>query len=273
MTNSIIRVFPCRTSGTPSDALAFVGGPPLERPQADEVHISVTFTWDKATGERLQKAWAQYYPVVHLGGPAYDDPGNGFTPGFYIREGVTFTSRGCNNQCPWCLVPPREGRLRLLPIVPGNIVNDNNLLQCPREHIEHVFAMLRSQHAIQFTGGLQASLVTEWVAEEMRSLRIKQVFLAADTDAALRLLERAIKRLSFLGRQKLRCYVLLAFNGETMAQGEARLERVWEMGAMPFAILYQPPERLIEYSHEWRSLARAWHRGSIMKIVHHASGN
>lgn len=141
----ILRVFPRRTSHTPKDDLVFIGDPPLERPDADEVHVSCTFTWDKQKAERLQKAWAQYYPMVKLGGPAYDAPGNGFTPGMYLKHGITTTSRGCNNNCPWCLVPKREGKIRLLPITEGNILQDNNILQCPQSHIDAVWDMLSHQ--------------------------------------------------------------------------------------------------------------------------------
>ena len=41
---------------TPDDDMAFVGQPGLFRPDTDEVHISVTFTWDIEDGIRLQKA-------------------------------------------------------------------------------------------------------------------------------------------------------------------------------------------------------------------------
>ena len=49
----IVRVFPRRTSATPTDDLAFVGDPPLFLPEADEVHVSCTFTWDRAEARRL----------------------------------------------------------------------------------------------------------------------------------------------------------------------------------------------------------------------------
>src|SRR3972149_2005795 len=116
----IIRVFPRRTAPTPTDALAFFGSPPLigpggQKPAASEVHVSVTFTWDIPTAERLALAWGQHYPRVLLGGPALDSRPDGFIPGRYLRAGVTFTSRGCNLHCPWCLVPRREGPLRLIP--------------------------------------------------------------------------------------------------------------------------------------------------------------
>jgi len=66
-----IRVFPRRTQWTPADRLAFVGDPPQvpPAPPAAEVHISVTFTWDREEAERLRKAWGQFYEVVKIGGP------------------------------------------------------------------------------------------------------------------------------------------------------------------------------------------------------------
>jgi len=266
--NRIIRVFPRKTSMTPNDPYAFVGDPPLWRPEADMVYVSVAFTWDIEEGRRLQGAWAQYYPAVLIGGPAMGDRPDGFAPGFYIKHGVTITSRGCDNNCSWCLVPEREGELYTIPIMPGYIVQDNNLLQCPASHRQAVFQMLSSQRkAASFPGGLDARLVTDEVADELRGLRIHQVFLAADTEGILRPLAKAIKKLSFLPRQKLRCYVLIAYDDEMIGQAEARLRRIWELGAMPFAQLYQPPDRYIDYSHEWKMLARTWSRPAAMKAL------
>lgn len=270
----LLRVFPqwdrrhpWRSSKwRPHDALTAVGDPTLFRPEADEIHISCVFSWDIPEGKRLVEAWGQFYPEVLLGGPALGSEANGFTPGMYIKPGVTFTSRGCDHRCPWCLVPRREGQLRLLEPAPGHIVQDNNLLQTGRGHMTKVFAMLKTQpRAAQFSGGLEALLVDDWVAEELRGLRIGQVFLACDTDGAEKPLARALKRLSFLPRDKLRCYVLLAYGGETMEKGLARLKRVWELGAMPFAQLYQPLDHYIEYPPEWKRLARTWSRPAAMK--------
>ncbi len=264
--NQIIRVFPRRTSYTPTDETAFVGDPPLWRPEADIVHISVVFTWDLEEGRRLQQAWGNYYDNVFLGGPALGDPGDTFTPGVYVKEGVTFSSRGCPNHCPWCLVG-REGPLRTLPITDGYIIADNNFLACPKEHRLAVYEMLRKQgKAVVFSGGLQANLVNEEIAEELRSIRIASVFLAADTEGALGPLERAVKHLPFLGRDKLRCYVMVAYNGETIEQARQRLQAVWDLGCMPFCQLYQPPTQgRIVYSQAWRDLARTWSRPAIMK--------
>lgn len=265
--NKVIRVFPRKTSMTPDNPYVFVGDPPLWRPEADRVHVSVAFTWDIDEGKRLRDAWGQYYPAL-IGGPAMGDRPGDFEPGFYVKYGVTFTSRGCNNNCPWCLVPQVEGKLRTIPITPGYIVQDNNLLQCPASHRQAIFQMLGSQGtAASFPGGLDARLITDEIADELRGVHIHQVFLAADSEAGLVPLAKAVKKLSFLPRQKLRCYVLIAYGGETVNQAETRLQKVWELGAMPFAQLFQPPDKYIDYSHEWKTLARNWSRPAIMKAL------
>lgn len=262
----ILRIFPRKTALTPDDPMAIVGDPPLWRPVTDEVHVSVTFTWDRAEGQRLAEAWGLYYLVVKLGGPAFDVCPGEFVPGRYLRHGVTFTTRGCNNNCPWCLVPKREGRLMEIPnFAPGYIIQDNNLLQASRQHLEKVGAMLNSQRRYSvLSGGIDARLVNGWRLEWLRGLRIRELFLAADTNMALRPLEKAIKRLN-LPRDKCRVYVLLAYNGESIDNATERLKTVWQIGGMPFAQLYQPTGHWIRYSQEWKRLAREWSRPAIMK--------
>ena len=259
---------------TPTDPYAFVGDPPLGlwRPEADEVHVSVTFTWDIEEGHRLADAWGQYYKVVRLDGPAFGDCPNGFIPGRYLRHGVTFTTRGCNNHCPWCLVPKREGKFsQLWDFAPGHIIQDNNILQASKRHLQRVADMLHTQRkAAIFSGGLQTNLIDTWVSCWLEGLRINSIFLAADTNAALPALRKAVDKLEFLGRNsnKLRCYVLIAYNGETIAQATARLEAVWEAGCVPFAQLYQPDDHYINYSLEWKALARTWSRPAAIRAMH-----
>lgn len=255
---------------TPKDEYAFIGDPPMFRPYADEVHVSVTFTWDIPEAQRLVEAWGQYYDDVRLGGPALGDPGNTFIPGFYVKHGVTFTTRGCNNRCPWCLAPIREGKIREIEkFARGYIVQDNNILQASRSHISRVLEMLKkSRYPVSLAGGLEPALVNDWFAEELRSVRVAQVFLSADSRAALNPLRKGVQELKYLGRHRLRCYVLIAYNGEKIAQAEERLEEVWEIGCLPFAQLYQPEDHYIDYSQEWKQLARKWSRPAATVASH-----
>jgi len=266
---NIIRVFPKRTSMTPEDAYAFIGDPPLWRPEADEVHVSVTFTWDIDEGRRLQEAWAQHYPIVKMGGLAINGSIGEFVPGMYVKHGVTFTSRGCPYHCPWCLVPDYEGAIRTLEIKLGWIVQDNNLLATPREHQEQVYAMLRAQRRkVSFPGGLDARLMDDWVIDQLRTLPIGEIFVAADTKAAIPILYRVRPRLDFLSRRQRRCYVLIAYNDETLEEARRRLETVWRTGFLPFAQLFQPPDHYINYPPEWKKLARTWSRPAAMFAMH-----
>ncbi len=66
----LIRVFPRRNKATPNDDLARFGPPGLFD-EADEVHVSVTFTADKAIAERLAEQW-QTLPIFNWQLPAKD---------------------------------------------------------------------------------------------------------------------------------------------------------------------------------------------------------
>lgn len=260
----IIRIFPRRTSHTPKDDMAFIGDPPLFRPEADEIHISCTFTWDKPEAERLCRAWEQYYAEVYIGGPAYDDSGNGFSPGMYVKPGITYNMRGCNNQCPWCAMWWREGKARSIPISEGNIEQSNDLLQCEPNHIDAVFDMLSTQGMVVLAG-IEAAKVNQRWSDRIRSLRLHQLFIAADTPEAIKPVRKALTMLS-LPRDKVRCYILLKFNpNETISDATERMMKVWNAGAIPFAQLYQPFDHTIEYPREWRQFARTFQRPAATK--------
>lgn len=205
--------------------------------------------------------WSAYTDKpVRLGGVAYNAKPNGHISGMYIKKGVIFTSRGCNNNCSFCSVPLVEGELKELPITQGNIIQDNNFLQCSREHQEKVFEMLKTQKGICFKGGLQSSLINEWFAKKAKEVKAQELWLACDTDAALKPLEKAVQILQSAGfnRNKLYCYVLI---GENMEKEEQRLRQVYELGCMPFAQLYQPRARQKKiYSKEWEAFRRQWSR-------------
>lgn len=258
----IIRVFPKRTSYTPIDELVFIGVPPLIIPEHDEIHVSCTFTWDRALCEELAFQWeGRTNKPVRLGGVAYGSPCEGFTPGLYVHKDVAFTSRGCNNNCPWCVVPKQEGPLVELPIVAGRIIQDNNFLQCSQQHKDKTFEMLKTQRQICFKGGLEPDLLDDHFCQGVSNLRISELWLACDTDARLPDFKKACELLKKSGfsREKIKCYVLSY--GRDRDKDEARARSVYEAGAMPFVQLYRDfSDKKTVYSADWNAWARMWQR-------------
>lgn len=258
----LIRVFPFRTGFTPNDEWAFVGYPPMFRPgsRQTEVHVSVCFTWHRPEAERIAASWADHYETVRVSGPAYGDYGDGFVPGRYLKAGCTITSRGCTKHCGWC--PERNRPLRELPITPGWIVQDSNLLACSERHVHAVFDMLREQkRGIKFCGGLDKHFLRRWHRSLFDSIAIDELWFACDLTSDLPALERAAEILEGIPLRKLRCYTMLGWDEtEPLAVGERRIERVFELGFMPFCQLFRPDDGPRIYPPEWKAVQRKWCR-------------
>lgn len=261
----MIRVFPRRTKWTPDDDLAFIGHPPLFRPEEMPVRISCTFTWDMEEAVTLQSSWKRFYSDVQVGGPAFGDLGETFEPGVFVKPGITFTSRGCSKSCDWCFVPGREGWIRELPIRDGWDVADNNLLSCSREHIEAVFEMLRRQpEPVKLSGGLDAEMLQSWHVDLLKTIRLKFAWFASDYPGAMPNLERVADLMADFSIEKKRCYVLIGFNGESVSQAAKRLEKTYLLGFLPQAMLYRGDTEQ-RWGKDWLKLRHTWSRPAAYK--------
>lgn len=269
----IIRVFPRRTKATPTDDLAAINRGPDMLDQADEVHVSVAFTWDLPRAEQLAAEWRHVAPVT-IGGPATGQRSGAFTPGLYVREGYTITSRGCPNTCWFCNVWQREGTVRELPIAHGWNVLDDNLLACSPDHIADVIDMLRvykATHKIrpQFTGGLEAARMTPAIARALRTLRPKQLFFAFDNPDELENLVRAGQMMLDAGfttrSHQLRCYVLCGYPRDTERDAVLRMRLAMTAGFTPMAMLYRDHKG--DRDPSWMRLQKQWARPAN---IHHS---
>jgi len=257
----ILRIFPRRTNATPDDSDVRINTTPTLFDEADEVHISVAFTWDIPRAEWLANQW-KYVAPVKIGGPAFNEKGCEFIPGMYMKKGYVITSRGCPNRCWFCQVPKREGGiLRELPVTEGYNIVDDNLLACSEEHINLVFSMLKLQkHRPIFSGGLEAKLLTQEMAFRLKELNPVTMFFAYDTPDDYDPLVRAGKYLSQAGFSKnnhiARCYVLCGYQRDTFEFAEIRMRQAWAAGFFPFAMLYR--DKTGKYNPEWKRFQRQW---------------
>lgn len=264
----VIRVFPRKTKATPIDELAALDRPPGFFDEADEVHVSVTFTYDKPRAEELAEQWRWVAPVK-LGGVAYGDESLVFQPGLYVKPGYTITSRGCPRRCWFCGVWKKWPVANPLPIHDGWNVLDDNLLACPRDHVEAVFAMLRRQgRRVEFTGGLEALSLEDYQVGLLADLKPRpRMFFAYDPGDAFETLESAASRLLAAGFTRashdLRCYVLIGHPKDTFDLAEARLQQMLDLGFTPFAMLWRPETPSQERWRpdlRWQRFQRRWCR-------------
>lgn len=264
----IARVFPVRTRATPDDDMVVINRPPGFFDEADEVHISVLFSWHLAKAEQLAKEWERVAPV-HIGGPATGQRGEIFESGKYLRRGYVITSRGCPNKCWFCSVWKRDGtEVRELPICDGYNVLDDNLLACSESHIRAVFDMLRRQsEPADFSGGWEAKRLKPWHVELLTTIRFRQVWFAYDEDTDLEPLIEAGKLLADAGlnrtatgnvSHRIRCYCLVGWPKDTMEAADKRLRTAYENGFLPMAMLFRNERG--ETTYEWRRFQKSWAR-------------
>jgi hypothetical protein len=259
----LVRVFPRRTNATPTDPLAFVGGPP-EGVTADEVHISVTFTYDKPEAERLKVLWERVAPVK-IGGPAYGDITGEFTPGRYVAHGFVIHTRGCPNSC-WFCVEKNNPLCILEKLHGGKNLLDSNHLAAPLEHIQKSYTILAQNYGeVVLTGGLEAKLLTWDHVSLLMDLRPVQMFFAYDTPDDLEPLRRAgeILRLANFTRSHLRCYVLMGWAKDTMQEAEKRLMEAWEAGFLPMGMLFKDKDGAEDPA--WKDFQWTWSRPAATK--------
>lgn len=269
----IIRVFPRKTKATPTDEWVRFSPPGLFD-EADEIHVSVTFTYDRPAAERLAEDWRRVAPVK-LGGVAYGDTSLEFIPGRYIGEGYTVTTRGCPRRCWFCGVWKKWPTVNVLPIHEGWNILDDNLLAAPRPHVEAVFAMLaRQTRRVEFTGGLEALALQDYQVGLLADLTPRpNMFFAYDPGDSFETMQSAAGRLLEAGftrnSHRLRCYVLIGYPKDTFAAAEKRLQDMLALGFTPFAMLWKPDDDIKSQEKwrpkpEWKQFQRRWARPALI---------
>lgn len=192
--------------------------------EGGKLNISVPFTWCLP---RVQKRIASTWMPVKVGGPAVElmpDYLKGAeigheSPGVLQRINplATRTTTGCPSVCKFCAVPIIEGHFRLLDTYPGGpIICDNNILGAPITHIERVVGMVRSFGWADFNQGLDASLVTQEIADLIATIGKPIIRMALDSQGEKDVWERAYGfwRKAGIAKNRIRSYVLIGFDSE-----------------------------------------------------------
>lgn len=194
-----------------------------------------------------------------------------------------FLTRGCCNNCGYCIVSPKEGRCSvkvadLAEFWQGqkNIkLLDPNLLAC-RDRAELIQQLIDSRAWVDFTQGLDARFITEEIAEMLQQIKLKRVHFAFDNihhaDQIVKGL-RMFKRISQIPDN--RCIVYILTNYDTdFSQDIERIRLVRECGCLPDVRIYrkETAPRITRDLQRWCNNRRLYHRTSFANYVPRADG-
>ena len=160
---------------------------------------------------------------------------------------IHFLSRGCIRNCPFCVVPIKEGAIHqtkpftLNPNGKWIMILDNNFFSCSqwRKNIE----LIRNwNQPVTFQQGLDLRIMTEEMGKALSTLRIKGsgIYIAWDNYEDKEVVLKGIEILTkYIKPWKINCYVLVGFRQNYITNED--LERVMilrELGVNPFAMGY-----------------------------------
>ena len=166
-----------------------------------------------------------------------------------------FGTRGCIRKCAFCAVPRLEGKtsgpaegIRGL-VNPGHekvVLWDNNILGVPN-WLDVVAELKELDVEVDFNQGLDARLITEDVAQELKGLRIRPIRLAYDLLSERNALQRAIPALAAAGfrRKKIVVYALFNFR-DTPEDFLARVIDLLTWGVACYPMRYEPLNSLVK---------------------------
>ncbi len=161
-----------------------------------------------------------------------------------------FLTRGCPNNCGFCIVSKKEGLIShkvadLSEFWRGQKyikLLDANLLAC-RERGQLLQQLIDSKAAVDFTQGLDARFVTDDIAKLLSKIKTKYVHFAFDfmrnESAIIRGLKTYKKYCTLSDRQSI-VYVLTNYD-TTIDEDLYRVQKIKECGYMPDIRVYRKP--------------------------------
>lgn len=163
---------------------------------------------------------------------------------------IGFLTRGCPNNCDFCIVSKKEGLCSKKVAYLSEFWNgqkyidllDANLLAC-RDRIPLLQQLVESKAYVDFKQGLDARFITEEVALALKDIRVRLIHFAFDymknEKAIIRGLE-TYKRILKTSNNKDIVYILTNYD-TTIEEDLYRVRKVRELGFLPDVRIYRKP--------------------------------
>ncbi|MBD5463980.1 MAG: radical SAM protein [Lachnospiraceae bacterium] len=130
---------------------------------------------------------------------------------------IGYLTRGCPNNCRWCVVPQKEGKIQpyrtweklVRQDTDKLVLMDNNILAC-EYGITQLESLIGSGYQIDLNQGMDARLVNDRVAHILSQLRwIRYIRFSCDQKAQIEPVKRTIELLGNYGVKPYRVFIYL----------------------------------------------------------------
>lgn len=163
-----------------------------------------------------------------------------------------FLTRGCPNNCPFCIVCAKEGRksckvANLDEWWKGQkqiVLQDPNLLAC-RDHMELLDQIAQSGAWVDINQGVDACMLTDANVDALNRVKIKNIHFAWDLMERSEGILKGLNLYRELGKKTSHgsfgtVYVLTNFN-TSMPENLHRIYTLRDMGFDPYVMIYDKP--------------------------------
>lgn len=146
---------------------------------------------------------------------------------------IGYITRGCPNNCRWCVVPKKEGNIKPYrtwqEIVRTDtdklVLMDNNILSC-EYGIQQLESLIGSGYKIDLNQGMDARLVTDHIAGILSRLEwIRFIRFSCDHKSQIEPINRTIELLGNYGVKPYRIFVYLLVT-EDIEDAAYRVEKL-----------------------------------------------
>lgn len=160
---------------------------------------------------------------------------------------IGYITRGCPNNCRWCLVPAKEGSIRpyrhwqelVRPDSKKLVLMDNNILASDFG-IAELESLVGSGYAIDLNQGMDARLVDERVAKILAGLKwIKYIRFSCDQQAQIEPIVHTAELLAKCGVKSYRLFIYLLVTADI----EDAAKRVEALKSLGNITIYAQAER------------------------------
>ena len=189
-----------------------------------------------------------------------------------------FLTRGCCNDCSFCIVSKKEGRCSLKVADLSEfwrgqkeiVLLDANILAC-KDRMELLQQLADSGAYVDFTQGLDARFITPEIAEMLKKIKVKMYHFAFDFMKNERKIIEGLKTFVDIFNpdpRKTAVYVLTNYD-TTIQQDLYRIERIRALGLLPDVRIYRkeslPKPHILRDLQRWcNNRAIYWSEPSFM---------